>query len=488
MSGKSFIQNKWVEGSGKPFVSKNPATNEIIWQGVSLSREQINTAIQAAKNAFSTWGKLSMEARAIFLQRFSDELKQQRSILAKTISEETGKPLWESDSEVGAMINKLPISIEAYRDRCKQLSFQSEKSLSIVRHRPHGVIVVLGPFNFPGHLPNGHIIPALLAGNTIVFKPSELTPLTAEKIFQCWEKAGLPVGVVNLIQGGGETGEILANHPEINGLMFTGSFRTGQKISAAFSEHPEKILALEMGGNNPLVVHDIQNIEAALYHIIQSAYITSGQRCTCARRLILTKSSENKKLLEALIKIIPSIQVGPYTDNPQPFMGPVISKEAADKILASYAALVDLGAKPLVPLQRQDKQLPFLLPSLLDVTNIRNRLDQEIFGPLLQVIWVDNFNDALLEANRTAYGLAAGLLCENQADYQQFLLEVRAGIINWNRPLTGASSKAPFGGVGHSGNHRPSAYYAADYCAYPVASLEENTLQLPEHLSPGIPL
>jgi len=490
MFKQNFIRNRWVEGLGEKFISENPATGEQVWQGRSVDKDQINKAVQSAKSAFLTWSELSFEERLNYLNRFTEELKKVRSEISKTISKETGKPLWESDTEVGAMINKLAISIEAYQDRSYEIMKKgiSGSEETIVRHRPHGVFGILGPFNFPAHLPNGHILPALLAGNTIIFKPSPLTPLVAENIFECWEKANLPLGVVNLIQGDGTVGELLAIHPNLDGLMFTGSFKVGQSLAKFYSNYPGKILALEMGGNNPLVVHNIKNIQAAVYFTIQSAYITAGQRCTCARRLIVTRNKEGEQFVDMLVQTLKTLKIGAYTEHPEPFMGPLISNDAVKKITSQYKNLINLGGIPLSELKRLDEKLPFLAPGLLDVSNLKERPDEEIFGPLLQLLWVDDFEVALLEANKTSYGLSAGLLCDDSAFYDRFLHKMRAGVINWNRSTTGASSRAPFGGVGHSGNHRPSAYYAADYCAYPVASIEDKSLKLPDILLPGIQL
>lgn len=356
----------------------------------------------------------------------------------------------------------------------------------MVRHRPHGVVAVFGPFNFPGHLPNGHIVPALLAGNTVVFKPSELTPLVAQKTVACWQAAGLPPGVINLIQGGRETGSSLAAHPAIDGLFFTGSPATGKALHRQFAGQPGKILALEMGGNNPLVVYGVSDLEAAAYHTIQSAFLSAGQRCTCARRLIVPEGAEGDRYIERLCQMMGTLRIGPYTDCPEPFMGPMINNQAAERLLDTQASLVAKGGKALVPMRRLKEGLPFLSPGLMEVTAVIERPDVEAFGPLLQLIRCEDFSAAIEEANRTAYGLSAGLFSDYAELFDTFYRQIRAGIVNWNRPLTGASSAAPFGGVGDSGNHRPSAYYAADYCAYPVASLEADQLTLPATLSPGI--
>lgn len=486
MIGKNYINGQWVTGTGKVFSSEDPATGTIIWQGAAGGCSDIANAIQAAKNAFREWAILSFDKRVTFLECFIKEIEEKRSLLSETIALETGKPLWEANLEISAVISKLPISIGSYQERCRKVIKQTPVGLSFTYHKPHGVIAVCGPFNFPAHLPNGHIIPALLAGNVIIFKPSELTPLVSEIIMECWQKAELPPGVINLIQGSIETGENLIKDRDIDGVLFTGSFKTGQVLSKYFADFPEKILALEMGGNNPLVVSNISNIKAAVYQVIQSAYVTAGQRCTCARRLIVQKNVDNERFMEKLITSIKAIKISAYTERPEPFMGPVISSQAAKRIIDSYNFLVKSGAKVLVPLELIDKKLPFLRPGLIDVTEVSNRIDEEIFGPLLQLTWVNDFKTAVQEANRTAYGLAASILTDDEALYHQFKTMVRAGIVNWNRATTGASSNAPFGGIGHSGNHRPSAYYAADYCAYPVACLEEKQLVLPKTLSPGI--
>ena len=400
-------------------------------------------------------------------------------------SREVGKPHWEALTEVDAMINKIPVSIQAYNDRRTPSGAESNGVRSATRFKPHGVVVVLGPFNFPGHLPNGHIAPALLAGNTVLFKPSELAPAVAERTVEHWYRAGLPVDVLQLLHGGGQTGAALVNHPGIDGVFFTGSSHVGLSMRQVLVNHPEKILALEMGGNNPLIVHEAGNISAAVYDTIQSAYITSGQRCTSARRLIVPVGSAGDAFVDALVTAIGHIRVGPASSHPEPFMGPVINDAAAVKLLGAQTAL---EGKPLVEMESIGPRLAMLSPGLIDVTGAKERSDTELFGPLLQLIRVPDFDAAITEANRTAYGLSAGLLSDNRELYDRFFHQIRAGIVNWNRPITGASGSLPFGGIRASGNHRPSGYYATDYCSYPVASLECERLELPHTLTPGITL
>lgn len=480
-----FINGKWKSSFGSHFTSKNPATGAQLWEGASSAESEVNAAVSAALNAFPSWSALDIETRIEYLNAYADILEKKQDILAEIISSEMGKPLWESLTEVQAMINKIGISIKAYDERCPEKMQQVASSVSMTRHKPHGVVGVIGPYNFPGHLPNGHIIPALLAGNTIVFKPSELTPLVGETMVSFWEEAELPPGVLNLIQGGSDTGRFLTHHPDIRGLFFTGSWRTGKMLQEFFISRPGVILALEMGGNNPLIVWDSADLQAAAFTIIQSSFLTSGQRCTCARRLIIEEGSE---LLNTLIPMAQKLKIGPYTDNPEPYMGPVISPAVAKHLLEKQESLLRIGGESLLKMESKNEQTGFVTPGIIDVTNCKQKPDDEVFGPLIQVIRVDSFEAALAEANRTEYGLAAGLISDSKENYMQFLRTIRAGVVNWNTATTGASSSAPFGGIGKSGNFRPSAYYAADYCAYPVASMERPEPLIPDVLPPGMQL
>lgn len=468
------------------FESHDPATLEVIWRGLEAGEEEVNQAFEEASEALDHWSHLSLKDRTEILLKYKEALTHTRLLLAEAISRETGKPLWESLTEVTAMINKVDISIKAFEMRCPEIKQQHGPILSITRHKPHGVVAVFGPYNFPGHLPNGHIVPALLAGNTVIFKPSEHTPLVGELMVKCWQQCGLPAGVLNLVQGAAETGKLISKHPKLNGLFFTGSWNTGKMLLGQFSMQPEKILALEMGGNNPLIYDKAMDIEAAAYFTIQSAYLTTGQRCTCARRLIVVEGETSEAFIQELMEQIKGIQIGAFTVRPEPFMGPLISETAAKKILDAQKMLMDKGAKVLAHVYALKPGTGFVTPGLIDVTDVPERPDEEYFGPFLQLIRVPNLQKAIEEANRTSFGLAAGILSDNPEAYRTFQQQIKAGIVNWNTQTTGASSSAPFGGIGHSGNFRPSAYYAADYCAYPIASLENEKLSMPEEITPGL--
>jgi succinylglutamic semialdehyde dehydrogenase len=465
------------------FSSVNPATGETIWTGESATAADVDAAITQARIAFHPWSRRPLAERKAHLRAFARELETRKLELAEAICLEVGKPRWEALTEVQSMITKVDFAIAGHAQRTAEFG----RGPAVTRFRPHGVCAVLGPFNFPGHLPNGHIVPALLAGNTVVFKPSEYTPLVAKRTLAVWRASGLPEGVLTIVQGAGKAGAALAQHPGIDGLFFTGSARTGQWLAAHFATTPGKILALELGGNNPLVVWNARDLSAAALIVTQSAFLTAGQRCTCARRLIIADSTAGDALLQRLQDRIGRIRVGPFTDAPEPFCGPVISSRAADEIIVAQRHLIEGGAHLLVEARRLKSGSGLISPGLIDVTPMSHPpADEEIFGPLLQVIRVANFEAAITTANATRYGLAAGLISDDAALYSEFSDTVRAGIINWNQPLTGASGAAPFGGVGRSGNHRPSGLFAADYCAYPVASIEVPELKAPSPLPPGL--
>ncbi|HEX8514399.1 MAG TPA: aldehyde dehydrogenase family protein, partial [Allosphingosinicella sp.] len=286
-----------------------------------------------------------------------------------------------------------------------------------------------------------------------------------------YHEAGVPEDLVRCVQGGVEVGRALAASPGIDGLLFTGSARAGLALHRQFADAPQKILALEMGGNNPLVVWDARDIPAAAVIAVQSAFMSSGQRCTGARRLIV-QEGHHEPLLAEIAKITGRIIVDHPHATPAPFMGPVIDNQAADQLQEAFLDLMIKGGRAIRRLDRPVADKPFLTPAIIDVTDVADRPDAELFGPVLQVIRVPDFDAALAEANATRYGLAASLVGGSPELYDRFWANIRAGVINWNKPTNGAPSNAPFGGLGLSGNHRPSAFYAADYCAYPVTSSE----------------
>jgi succinylglutamic semialdehyde dehydrogenase len=458
------------------FTSTDPATGDTVWEGSAASPEEAAAAVQKARAAFPDWADRPRSDRIDAVKRYQTVLKSRAPEIARATSRETGKALWETTAELGSMAGKVDLSIRAYDERTGERTADTAFGSATLRHRPHGVAAVLGPFNFPGHLPNGHIVPALLAGDTVVFKPSEETPHTGQLMAECLAEADLPAGVFNLIQGGRETGAALLDQP-IDALMFTGSGAAGAHFRRKFADDPHVILALELGGNNPLVVWDAADAEAVAGLVVQSAFVTTGQRCSCARRLIVPEGARGDAVIEAVNAMVERLIFAPWDSTPEPYAGPLISLRAAEAALAALQERIDRGAT-IICASGPVENLPgaFVRPAIIDVTGV-DVPDEEMFAPFLSVTRVPTFEAAIAEANATRYGLSAGLISDDPARWDQFIRRIRAGVVNFNRPTTGAAGDMPFGGLGASGNHRPSAYYAADYCAYPVASFEAGAVR-----------
>lgn len=486
----NFIHGKWTTGHGEHLTVTNPATNETVWQAASATTDDVKAAFEAAENAFQAWALTPVDERIAVMEAYKNLLETNKETLANDILIDTGKTAWECQTEVATMIGKVDLSIKAYHDRTPTRSAGVDDK-TLLTHRPHGVCAVFGPYNFPGHLPNGHIVPALIAGNTIVFKPSEQTPSVGARMVQLLHEAGVPNGVINFVVGELETAKAIVANDKLRGFFFTGSSAVGGLIHQQFAGRPEVILALEMGGNNPLIIRDDvlqdeEKINAAVYHTIQSAFITAGQRCTCARRLIVPTGEAGDKFLERLVAETQKLLIDVPTADEQPFYSMVVSNATAEMLLRAQDNLLQLGGQSLLTMKRLSDDTPMVTPAIIDLSNADNVPDEEYFGPLLKVYRVDSFEEAIKLANTTKYGLSAGIFTENETDWDKFYALSHAGIVNWNKPLTGASGAAPFGGTGCSGNHRPGAYYAADYCAYPVASVTSAQLILPEVQTVGM--
>ena len=458
------------------FQSIDPATEAVVWEGAAATPAEVQAAVDRARAAFPDWADRPRQDRIDAVKRYQAVLKDRAPAMAEAISRETGKALWETTTELAAMAGKVDISIRAYDERTGERTADTAFGQATLRHRPHGVAAVLGPFNFPGHLPNGHIVPALLAGDTVVFKPSEETPLTGQLMAEAFAAADLPSGVVNVVQGGRDTGAALLDSG-IDALMFTGSGAAGAHFRRKFADDPHVILALELGGNNPLVVWDAADAEAVAGIVGQSAFITTGQRCSCARRLIVPEGPQGDAIVAAVESMIDRLIFAPWNSSPEPYAGPLISVKAAKAALKALQDRIDSGAKVIRASGPVDN-LPgaFVKPAIIDVTGV-DVPDEEMFAPFLSVTRASSFEAAVAEANATRYGLSAGLVSDDPANWDRFIRRIRAGVVNFNRPTTGAAGDMPFGGLGASGNHRPSAYYAADYCAYPVASFEAEAVK-----------
>lgn len=471
MTKSLFINGQWCEAGGEKFSSINPSDGTEIWEGRAANEADVAAAFAAAHNAFDAWSRTPMKDRMEIVGRYKELALAAKTSIGELIAKETGKQLWDALGEGGALSAKVDISLSAYNDRTGELTRETGFGHAALQHRAHGVMAVLGPYNFPAHLPNGQILPALIAGNTIVFKPSEQTPAVGEALMDLYAKAGFPAGVINMVQGARNTGAAVLDNPMLDGVLFTGSANTGAFIHKKFGGRPEIVLALEMGGNNPLVVWDVADAEAAASIIAQSAFITTGQRCTCARRLIVPNDAKGEAIIEAVTSFIDRMSLGAW--NEEATLGPLVSSDIAAHVVKNANAL---GGKAIRKASLSAKGNAFVTPGFYDVTGVTVP-DEEIFGPVLQVTRVADWDAAIAEANNTKFGLAAGLISDDVALWEDFRLRIRAGVVNFNRPTTGAASFLPFGGPGASGNHNPGAYYAADFCAWPMASQVADTAE-----------
>ncbi|BAM03917.1 aldehyde dehydrogenase family protein [Phycisphaera mikurensis] len=459
------------------FTSTDPVTGETLFAGEAADGAAVAAALAAARAAQPGWSAAGTDARAAVLRRFADLARAAAPRLARLIAAEAGKTLADAAAEAGLLAPKADATLAAAAARVVDDFALPNGTVAGLSHRPLGVLAVLGPFNFPVHLPNGQITPALLAGNAVLFKPSERTPASGAFLADLWREAGLPGGVLTCLQGGRDTAVALTDptrEPAVDGVLFTGGRPAGLALAEAYGPFPERMLALELGGNNPVVAHRVDGGDTAAVArlVLASAFATSGQRCTCARRLIVTASAA--AVPAAVAEAAGRLTAGHFLDEPATDLGPLIDAPAAEAVLAAEAAWLEAGATPLVRL-RQDAGRPAVLrPGVLDVTGVappEGLADREVFGPLLTVRRVEGLDEAIAAANATRYGLAAALFTSEPAAFESFRHAVRAGVVNLNTPTTGASGKLPFGGVGHSGNHRPAGSAAIDFCRDPVASL-----------------
>ncbi len=478
------------------FESLNPGNLKDRLSTFSTSFSHVRLASEAAKRAFPKWRALPQEERAIYLKKLYKEIETHLDQMAELISRETGKPFWEALQETQGLLGKITITLEEGASLIseKEVPNAQPKLMGRYRYKPKGVMLVLGPFNFPAHLPHGHIVPALFTGNTVIFKPSEQTPAVGQLMAELIHRAQFPPGVFNLVQGEKEVGRRLCTEPAIDGILFTGSYDVGLKIKESVLSHFWKTVVLEMGGKNASIVLDDASLEKTLYENIKGAYLTTGQRCSATSRLIVTEKIADTFIkefhrLSKELKIGYAFEEGPHT----PFMGPLISQAALDKYLRFQGIAQREGAQVLMRAKALEFTYPgyYVSPSICILSpkkEFSTYLETEIFGPNVAITIVKNVDDAIEEANKTDYGLVVSVFTKDKKAYEKVFQETKTGLVNWNRATVGGSSKLPFGGQGKSGNQFPTALFAPFYCTYPVACLEDTQDMIQETIPPGLPL
>jgi succinylglutamic semialdehyde dehydrogenase len=392
------------------------------------------------------------------------------------IAREVGKPLWEARTEVTAMIGKIDITLTQGLELVAERRFELGAGQSgRWRASARGVFGVLGPFNFPGHLMHGHVVPALATGNCVVVKPSEKTPATGQLYAELCQRAGFPAGVANVVQGDASVGARLAAHESLDGVLFTGSYAAGRRILEATLDQPWKLVALEMGGKNGVLVCADADLDAAANAIAFGACVTAGQRCSATSRVFAERAVADA-LCERLVRLFRDIAIG-HSSDPGAFMGPVITRAARERhAQLSLWAAAD-GAETLVAGGPTEGPRPghYVRPSLrrLRVTSRTSRYQsEEHFVPDAFVVAVDSLDQGLAQLDASDFGLVASVFTRSRATYERAARVTRVGCLNWNAPTVGASSKLPFGGIKRSGNDRAAGAASTLYTTFPQANLE----------------
>jgi succinylglutamic semialdehyde dehydrogenase len=473
------INTQDINSSDEKILKTCPGdTSHILWDAL-VDYKNIDPVIESAQIGHKEWRKTNFETRINLLKKFGEIANERKEHIAKAIALETGKPLWESLTEAGAIAAKVNVTVN---DSLARIETQTIKAIlpqidgHIIR-KPLGPCLVIGPFNFPCHLANGQILSALLGGNSIIFKPSEKTIYSSQLLIECLHDAGFPSGVINFINGTAKTTQEILKHPSIKGIFFTGSFHVGKKILEAVGTDVTKLVALEMGGKNSSIIHSDANLDHALPELLRACFLSSGQRCTSTSMIIVNKKIEQEfigRFKELTEKIIYD---HPTKFQTTPFMGPLIDKLAKDKYIDSITMGEKHGAEALIPHQEVEMSFKghYCNPTIHYLKEAKKEnpfTQEEIFAPQVCITPYDHFEEAIELANISDYGLAASVFTSEDELYKLALRDIDAGIINLNRSTVGASSRLPFGGLKHSGNHHPAAVSMIDYTVGTVASLE----------------
>jgi len=470
---------------GEWLVSVSPADPaDEIGRFALAGESEVATAVARARRAFPAWRDAGFEARARILRRFAELAREGAEELARLIAREVGKALWDARAEAALVAAKVDLTLE---HGMRFVAPIEAGAGARAEHLPRGVLGVLGPFNFPAHLPNGHVVPALATGNSVVLKPSDLAPATAEWMARAWRRAGLPEGVLEIVQGRAETGRALALHPDVDGVLFTGSWGVGRALEQALLDQSGKLLALEMGGKNAIVVLADADLELAVAESALSICASTGQRCSSASRLFVARSVI-AEFTERLVRVLRGVRIGPPLEAGV-FMGPLVSHAAHAKLLRYRALAGEAGGERLLAVD-PGRPAPFAGAGLVRFASLKQDHPyqrDEIFGPEAALYPVDDLEEAIAAVNDSDFGLVASLMTRDRARFEHCMPRVRTGLLNWNRGTIGASGRLPFGGLRRSGNDRPAGIFSTLYCTAPQARLEFAGGFDPASLPPGMP-
>jgi succinylglutamic semialdehyde dehydrogenase len=478
----NYINGEWLEikeNSADGLIQRQcPAETDLILWKLPLSYSDVDRALEAAQMGFKIWKKTPLQERIDRLQAFKQAVAKRKDLIAEAIAWEMGKPLWEAKTEAAALMAKVDVTINDSLPRIQNKTYKNilGDADGHVFYKPLGPCSVIGPFNFPCHLANGQIVNALIAGNSIIFKPSEKTAYSGQLLIECFAEANFPKGVINLIQGDGEVARRLVKDKSIRGVFFTGSQEVGLKILKETYADVGKLVALELGGKNFSVLMDDINIQDTMLELIKACFLTTGQRCISTAIVPI-----HRKIAEPFIEQFHQLSKKIIVDHPvkyvqEPFMGPLVDNKA----LESYLLFMGMAKREGITEIMRGKQIErkykghYVSPSIHfceKFTKDSHFLESEIFGPNVTFVPFDTLEEAIKISNSTAYGLAFSIFSNNKSNYDYCVENMDCGQVNWNRSTVGASSKLPFGGVKQSGNYRPAAVAMIDSCVYQMASL-----------------
>ncbi|MCB9060629.1 MAG: aldehyde dehydrogenase family protein [Halobacteriovoraceae bacterium] len=478
-----FPATEGLHAVEKYIVKQSPANlDETLWR-CPIEYNVIDNVIESAVNGFKVWKKTAIEDRISYLKKYQEQVLGRKEEIAKAIALETGKPLWEALTESAAIISKVDVTINDSLPRVRDEHIENitPDANGHVFYRPIGPSLVIGPFNFPCHLANGQILSALIAGNSVIFKPSEKTCYSAQLLIECFHQAQFPKGVINLIQGDGEVASRLTKSRPLKGIFFTGSKEIGLKILENTYSDLSKLVCLELGGKNTSIIHKDANIDFALSELLKASFLTSGQRCT-STALVAIHNDIKDEFISRFHKLAKRIIIDhPIDHEKMPFMGPLIDESAVNTYLNFVGMAKREGIEEIMRGKSIERKYRghYVTPSIHYTDHFNHKsifLTNELFGPNCTFISYENIEEAINIANSTEYGLASAIYTADKSLYNKCVEEIETGLLNYNRSTVGASSQLPFGGVKNSGNYRPAAVSTIDACVYPMSSLEVTTM------------
>jgi alpha-ketoglutaric semialdehyde dehydrogenase len=460
---QNFINGQWVSAhSGKTFETRNPATGEVIAEAAFSAQNDVDAAVAAAKAAYKSWRLTPAPRRGEILFRVAEILKERKEDLARLMTMEMGKILAETRGDVQEAIDMAYfMGGEGRRLLGYTAPVEMPNKFGMAIRDSVGIVGLITPWNFPVAVPSWKMLPALIAGNCVVFKPSEETPAIAAAFVKVFEDAGLPKGVLNLVLGDGVAGDALVSNPDVRILSFTGSTETGLAVYSKAARMGKKV-TLEMGGKNAIIVMDDANLTLATEAVTWSAFGTTGQRCTATSRLIVQKGIK-PRLVEALVEKAKTLKLGNGLEETTN-VGPLVNQAALDKV-SSYMRVAQAEGLRVLAGGEREAELPngyFFRPTLLDGVKHGMRVEQEeIFGPVLSIVEVDSLEEAIEVNNSTAYGLSSSIFTENVNAAFRAIRDLTTGIVYVNHGTTGAEIQFPFGGTRGTGNGMREAGQAA---------------------------